>query len=230
MASGAVFEQKAGWQGARRENTLYGSSTEEQRRQPAFCSKTLRAAGLLKRGFVVAGVTARYGEWPVRLARRQLRLAPFQNPSPQHLSPFSDRLLEQLAVFEEPFEFDGSGFGRVGGVANIDHHIDAEIAANCSLGGFFGIRRSKQITHASYRIFTFEREGDDRGALHELLHFRKERLLRNVRVVFAKQGIFKAKHFDPAKAEASGFEAGRYGADVALLESVGFEQNERGFQ
>jgi hypothetical protein len=56
---GAVFEAKAGWQGATKENILHGSSTEEQRRQPAFASKTLRAAGLLALGFVVAGVTAR---------------------------------------------------------------------------------------------------------------------------------------------------------------------------
>jgi hypothetical protein len=43
----AVFVARAGWQGATKENTLHGSSTEEQRRQPALAAKTLRAAGLL---------------------------------------------------------------------------------------------------------------------------------------------------------------------------------------
>jgi hypothetical protein len=38
--------------------------TDEQRRQPALATKTLRAAGLLTLGFVVAGVTARYGDAP----------------------------------------------------------------------------------------------------------------------------------------------------------------------
>jgi hypothetical protein len=61
---GAVFEAKAGWQDATKENILHGSSTEEQRGQPAFVSKTLRAAGLLALGFVVAGVTARNGDAP----------------------------------------------------------------------------------------------------------------------------------------------------------------------
>jgi len=61
---GAVFKAKAGWQGATKENILHGSSTEEQRRQPAFASKTLRAAGLLALGFVVAGVAAHDGDAP----------------------------------------------------------------------------------------------------------------------------------------------------------------------
>ena len=71
---GAVFEQRAGRRGATRENTLLGSSTEEQRSQPALCSKTLppspklwrtsRAAGLLAVGRVGSVVTARRGDAP----------------------------------------------------------------------------------------------------------------------------------------------------------------------
>ncbi|EEF61173.1 hypothetical protein [Pedosphaera parvula] len=44
---GAVFAQKAVWQGATKENIPGGSSTEEQRSQTAFGAKTLRAAVLL---------------------------------------------------------------------------------------------------------------------------------------------------------------------------------------
>lgn len=64
IRSDAVSAAKAGWRGATRENTLHGSSTKEQRSQPAFAAKTLRAAGLLPLGFVVAGVTARCGDAP----------------------------------------------------------------------------------------------------------------------------------------------------------------------
>ena len=85
ISRGAVIGQKAGWRGATREtalrvsarlrfgkpicrtweaHTLYGSSTEEQRSQTAFCAKTLRAADLLPWGFVVACVTARCGDAP----------------------------------------------------------------------------------------------------------------------------------------------------------------------
>ena len=64
IRSGAVFGARAEWQGARKENILHGSSTDEQRRQPALATKTLRAAGLLIFGFVVAGVTARCGDAP----------------------------------------------------------------------------------------------------------------------------------------------------------------------
>ena len=64
IRSGAVFVARAGWQGATKENTLHGSSTEEQRRQPALAAKTLRVAGLLLLGFVIARVTARCGDAP----------------------------------------------------------------------------------------------------------------------------------------------------------------------
>jgi hypothetical protein len=60
----AVVEQRVGWRGATKKNTLHGSSTEEQRSQTAFCSTTLRAAGLLAVGGVGSVVTARCGDAP----------------------------------------------------------------------------------------------------------------------------------------------------------------------
>src|SRR5215212_141797 len=59
---GAVFAPQAGWRGATKENILYGSSTEEQRSQPACGAKTLRAAGLLAVGFIGSVLTARCGD------------------------------------------------------------------------------------------------------------------------------------------------------------------------
>jgi hypothetical protein len=67
---GSVFGQKAGWQGATKEDILGGSSTEEQRSQTAFCPQTLRAAGLLPVAGVGSFLTARFGDarnspsWP----------------------------------------------------------------------------------------------------------------------------------------------------------------------
>ena len=73
---GAVFEKNVAWQGSPRcradllcsdstkENTPHGSSTEEQRSQTAFFSKTLRAAGLLAVARVGSVVTARCGDAP----------------------------------------------------------------------------------------------------------------------------------------------------------------------
>jgi hypothetical protein len=52
IRKGAVFSPQAGWRGATKENIPCGSSTEEQRSQPACGAKTLRAAGLLTVGFV----------------------------------------------------------------------------------------------------------------------------------------------------------------------------------
>ena len=56
--------EKVGWRGATRENTLYGSSTEKQRSQTAFCAETLRAAGLSALARVGTVVTARFGDAP----------------------------------------------------------------------------------------------------------------------------------------------------------------------
>ena len=90
---GAVFAEKAGWRGATMENTPRGSSTEEQRSQPALCAKTLRAAGLLSFASVGSVVTARCGDAPLPVRLGPRRLGQSQNPSPQHPLQFSDRLL-----------------------------------------------------------------------------------------------------------------------------------------
>ena len=63
--NGPVFAGKAGWRGATKEHTRQGSVTEEQRSQPAFPAKTLRATGLLREAFVGSTVTARCGDAPV---------------------------------------------------------------------------------------------------------------------------------------------------------------------
>jgi len=78
---GAVFGEKAGWQGTTKENILGGSSTEEQRSQAAFCPSTLRAAGLLAVGCVDSVLTAHCGD-----ARTSPSLPHAQNPSPQRLA------------------------------------------------------------------------------------------------------------------------------------------------
>src|SRR5882724_5354319 len=99
---GAIFGEKAGWQGATQETALRGSappcfgklnrraweahtpggsSTEEQRRQPAFSPKTLRAAGLLAVAGVGPVVTARCGA------------APTSPPWPQPKSPVAAPLV-----------------------------------------------------------------------------------------------------------------------------------------
>src|SRR5262245_50303838 len=81
ILKGAVFAEKAEWRGATKENIPGGSSTEEQRSQPAFSAKTLRAAGLLAVACVGPTVTARCGDapasppWP---RPKSLAAAPFR--------------------------------------------------------------------------------------------------------------------------------------------------------
>src|SRR5436190_14617881 len=80
IRKGAVFVPRAGWRGATKENIPRGSSTEEQRSQPACGAKTLRAAGLLSVAGVGSVLTARCGDartsppWP---QPKSLAAAPF---------------------------------------------------------------------------------------------------------------------------------------------------------
>jgi hypothetical protein len=64
MIGDAVFEEKAGWPGARKEHPHHGAVADEQRRQTAFSSKILRTAGLYAGSFVVVAVIARCGDTP----------------------------------------------------------------------------------------------------------------------------------------------------------------------
>src|SRR5215204_4057161 len=80
IRKGAVFALQVGWRGATKENIPGGSSTEEQRSQPACGAKTLRAAGLLPVGFVGSVLTARCGDArtsPPRPQPKSLAAAPF---------------------------------------------------------------------------------------------------------------------------------------------------------
>ena len=45
------------------------------------------------------------------------------------------RLRKKIAIEEEPLQFGGGGFRAVAGVADVDHLIDPEVAAD---GAFFG--------------------------------------------------------------------------------------------
>src|SRR5215218_1180741 len=89
---GAVFAPEAGWRGATKENIPCGSSTEEQRSQPASGAKTLWAAGLLSVGL----------RWLSPYSRRDARTSP-PWPQPKSLAAapflvFSQGLMRRRAA------------------------------------------------------------------------------------------------------------------------------------
>ena len=67
----AVFEEKAGWRGVTKENTLYGSSTEEQQSQTIFPQKSFGRQVFQLASFVVVAVIARCGDTPATPPRCQ---------------------------------------------------------------------------------------------------------------------------------------------------------------
>jgi hypothetical protein len=94
---GSVFCEKGVWQGATKENTPGGSSTEEQRRQTAFAQKTLREAGLLPVAGVGSVVTARCGDAPTSQSAQYESCPLCGLPWPQPKSSAS----EPLVVFKQ---------------------------------------------------------------------------------------------------------------------------------
>ena len=52
---------------------------------------------------------------------------------------------EDFAVFEEALEFDGGGFGGVGGVDDVGHFVVAEVTAYGSFGGGFGVGGAEEV-------------------------------------------------------------------------------------
>ena len=114
-------------------------------------------------------------------------------------------------------------------MAYVDHHVDAEIAADGALVGFARVGGPEQGADLRDGVIAGEREGDDGRLLHEALHIGEEGLGRDVRVMLPEEGVAEAKHLDAADLETGGFEPTQHLSDEGFADGVGFEQNECGF-
>ena len=104
----AVFVPKPVWLGATRENSPRGSATGEQQRQTGLGAKTLRVTALLPWSFVVAFVTARYGDAPTAPPRPRPK-SPAAAPFPifrqalKHLNESFDSMAYQGIMGFTPY-------------------------------------------------------------------------------------------------------------------------------
>ena len=88
-----VFGGKIGWGGVTKENTLHGSSTEEQRSQATFTAKTRRARRVFCRlPSLAQPLQPALGMLNGQSSLDPRRLGTRQNPSPQDPAQFSDWL------------------------------------------------------------------------------------------------------------------------------------------
>lgn len=136
---------------------------------------------------------------------------------------------EQFVLREETFHLGSSGLRGIGGMADIDHHVDAEIAADGALVGLARIGGAEEGAHAGDGVIARQGEGDDGGLLHEFANVGEERFGRDVSVMFLEQGIGELEHLDASNFQAGGFEPGESLTDESFADGVGFEENERGF-
>ena len=93
-------------------------------------------------------------------------------------------IVEQFAFAKETLQLCGGRICRVGSMADVDHHIHAEITANGAFVSLLGICRTKQVANVRNGVFTLQRECNHRSLLHEILDLRKERLFRDMRIMF----------------------------------------------
>lgn len=111
-------------------------------------------------------------------------------------------------------------------MADVDHHVLAEVPANGSLFSFFRIRWPEHVAHFSDDVVTFENERDHWCRLHEFDDVREERLICDVTVVIGEKLVTEMHHFRSANFEAGILVAIDYVSAVSLGNTVGLEKNE----
>ena len=138
-------------------------------------------------------------------------------------------VVEKFFGAEEAGEFGFGGFAGIGGVGDVDHDVEAEVAADGAGGGFAGIGGAEEFADLFDGVFGFEGDGDDGALLHEGLDFGVEGFLDDVGVVFGEDGIAEAHHFAAANAEAGFLETLEDFAGEGFGDAIGLEEDEGGF-
>ncbi|MEN9975560.1 MAG: hypothetical protein RLZZ282_1566 [Verrucomicrobiota bacterium] len=106
-------------------------------------------------------------------------------------------------------------------MADVDHHVFAEIAADSAGSGGLGIGWADEIADLGDDVVAFEHQGDDRGALHEGEELREDRDVGDVGVVIAQDRLVELHHFDGADDKSRSLEAGQDGAGQVFFNRVG---------
>ena len=132
-------------------------------------------------------------------------------------------IVEQFAFAKETLQLGGGRICRVGSMADVDHHIHAEITANGAFVSLLGICRTKQVANVRNGVFTLQRECNHRSLLHEILDLWKERLFRDMRVMFPQECVSELEHFQAANFESGALEALQDLSDELFANCIGFE-------
>ena len=131
-----------------------------------------------------------------------------------------------LARVEKTLYFDSGVFYGVGGVADVFHAADAEVAADGSDGGLRGICGAEEVANGLDGVFAFEHEGEYGAGAHKFNDLWEKGAVGNVRVVFLEEVIGEGDKLGGADFEAGFFKASDDLTGVMAVEAVWFEQNE----
>ena len=111
-------------------------------------------------------------------------------------------------------------------MADIAHHLGAEIATDGALGGHFRIGRSEEFADAGDDVLADEDGDDHRTGGHEGLDLRVERLVGDVSVMLAELGRSQTGHLAGLDVETGGFEPSEDRSAEAAFHAVGLENDE----
>ena len=145
----------------------------------------------------------------------------------------NDLVRENLAVFEEAFDFRSGGFRGIGSVADVAHFRVAgfvtEVATDRASGGGGGIGRAEEVADAGNDVISFKSKGDHWGFLHETAHGWEKRHGGDVGVMLGEDFVAEGHHFDPADHKSFFRKAGQNLTGEVFGDRVRFEKNQRSF-
>jgi len=134
--------------------------------------------------------------------------------------------MKQLLFSKEPPDLPLRRLRAVRGVGDVHHHVPAERATDGAGCGLAAVGPPEHVARLLHHPFTLDDHSDDRRTRHERLDLRVERLVGDVRVVFAENRRREFDHLATGDAEARLLEARDHLAAEAAQHGVGLEEDE----
>ena len=118
----------------------------------------------------------------------------------------SEHVIKELLRLEEALHLSLSALGGVGGVADIEHAVGAEITADGTLISLHGVGGPKDGAHTSNNAGAGKYQSHNRAGLHECGELREQGLtvnheVDNVAVMLTQNGIVQLHHLHAAQVE-----------------------------
>ncbi len=132
-----------------------------------------------------------------------------------------------FAVGEEALYFFLGSFQTIRCMSDVDHHVCAELCAQCARCCFLAVGHTEHIADFVDDVVAFDDHGNDWKRGHERFDVWVEWLIGNVRVMFLENVWCQLDHFATADRETGFLEAGNDFAAETAFNGVWLKENKR---